>query len=104
MIQQTMEKRIIIKFYSVYNYDKKPIVISLMGNHDYIDSKYNNTQNQLKFFKYMKSYPYSHYIINNFNFIFWSNDNYNIDKDFTWIESTLEKEKIIKIKKEIQFL
>ena len=80
-------------FYSVYNYDKKPIVISLMGNHDYIDSKYNNTQNQLKFFKYMKSYPYSHYIINNFNFIFWSNDNYNIDKDFTWIESTLEKAK-----------
>ena len=42
----------------------------------------------------MKSYPYSHYIINNFNFIFWSNDDLNNKKlrseDFSWIKSTLE--------------
>jgi hypothetical protein len=43
----------------------------------------------------MKSYPYSHFIINDYNFIFWSNDNYDIEEnaiqDYNWIKSTLEK-------------
>jgi len=85
-------------FYSVYNYNQTtPIVISLMGNHDYMDMKSDIIQNQQKFFKYMKSYPYSHYIINNYNFIFWSNDNYNYNdngiQDFSWIKMSLEKAK-----------
>ena len=66
-----------------------------MGNHDYKDLKFTNLENQQKFFDYMNSYPYSHFIINNFNFIFWSSDNHNIDEsaieDYTWIKSTLEK-------------
>ena len=83
-------------FYSVYEYNQiSPIIISLMGNHDYYDRKYQVIRNQHKFYKYMKSYPYSHYIINNFNFIFWSNDDLNNKKlrseDFSWIKSTLEK-------------
>ena len=65
-----------------------------MGNHDYYDRKYQIIGNQNKFYQYMKSYPYSHYIINNFNFIFWSNDDLNNKKlrseDFSWIKSTLE--------------
>ena len=82
-------------FYSVYKYNKTPIVISLMGNHDYYDSYYKKTQNQQKFYNYMKSYPYSHYIINNYSFIFWSNDNGDYSEetgieDYSWIKSTLE--------------
>ena len=73
-----------------------------MGNHDYMDRKSDIIQNQQKFFKYMKSYPYSHYIINNYNFIFWSNDNYNYNdkgiQDFSWIKMSLEKAKNNKIK------
>ena len=63
-------------FYSVYNNNKKPIIISIMGNNDYKDKKLSIIGNQKQFFNYMNSYPYSHYIINNYNFIFWSNDNY----------------------------
>ena len=82
-------------FYSVYDYNRtSPIVLSLMGNHDYMDRKYKIIENQQKFFIYMKSYPYSHYIINNFNFIFWSNDNYYHDEpgvnNDSWIKSSLE--------------
>ena len=51
----------------------------------------------------MKSYPYAHYIINNFNFIFWSNDNSIYDEmgvqDNLWIKSTLEKAREKKNKK-----
>ena len=83
-------------FYSVYEYNQSsPIVISLMGNHDYYDRKYQIIGNQNKFYQYMKSYPYSHYIINNFNFIFWSNDDLNNKEirkeDYYWIKSALEK-------------
>ena len=71
---------------------KFPIVISIMGNHDYMDNNYEIIQNQQKFFNYMKSYPYSHFIINDYNFIFWSNDNYDIEEnaiqDYNWIKST----------------
>ena len=85
-------------FYSVYNNNQTtPVVISIMGNHDYMDIAFKNKENQEKFFKYTKSYPYSHYIINNYNFIFWSNDNLNYDdygtEDYTWIESKLYKAK-----------
>ena len=92
-------------FYSVYNSNNSPFLISLMGNHDYTDMKTDNNyikiQEEEKFYNYMKSYPYSHYIINKYNFIFWSNDYlsytdyfHNVDKvDDTWIKSTLEKAK-----------
>ena len=84
-------------FYSVYDIsdNKTPIVISIMGNHDYMDDNYEIIHNQQKFFNYMKSYPYSHFIINDYNFIFWSNDNYDFEEnaiqDYNWIKSTLEK-------------
>ena len=51
----------------------------------------------------MKSYPYSHYIINNYNFIFWSSDNSNNEEnaieDYSWIKSTLENARKNKNKK-----
>ena len=91
-------------FYSVYdNYYNSPIVLSLMGNHDYIDLKLDVNKSRQRFYKYMKSYPYSHYIINNYNFIFWSNDNSQINitgiQDYSWIKSTLEKARKNKNKK-----
>ena len=91
-------------FYLVYdNYYQNPIVISLMGNHDYIDLKFDVDKSRKRFYNYMKSYPYSHYIINNFNFIFWSNDNFQISnfgiKDYSWIKSSLEKARKNKNKK-----
>jgi Icc-related predicted phosphoesterase len=74
-----------------------------MGNHDYIDLKFDVDKSRKRFYNYMKSYPYSHYIINNFNFIFWSNDNSGINntaiKDYSWIKKTLEKARKIKNKK-----
>ena len=74
-----------------------------MGNHDYMDTQFENNENQQKFFYFMKSYPYSHYIINNLNFIFWSNDNSIYDEmgvqDNLWIKSTLEKAREKKNKK-----
>ena len=81
--------------YSVYKYNQTPIIISLMGNHDYFDMADEDDKNRQKFFIYMKSYPYSHYIINNYNFIFWSNDNFNYEEHgvqyYSWIKETLEK-------------
>ena len=67
-------------FYSVYNNYKKPTIISVMGNNDYRDKKFRKIENQKKLFNYIKAYPYSHYIINNYNFIFWSNDNGSSDE------------------------
>ena len=82
-------------FYSVYNNYKKPTIISVMGNNDYRDKKFTKIENQKKLFNYIKAYPYSHYIINNYNFIFWSNDNSSSDEkgieDYTWIKLALEK-------------
>ena len=82
-------------FYLVYdNYNQNPKVISLMGNHDYIDLKFDINKSRQRFYNFMKSYPYSHYIINNYNFIFWSNDNSQINnsgiQDYSWIKDTLE--------------
>ena len=80
---------------SVYNDKHKPVLISLMGNHDYTDPTLTETQSQINFIRYIKSYPNSHYIINNYNFIIWSNDNKHHNelavKDFSWIKSTIEK-------------
>ena len=80
---------------SVYNNTHKPVFISLMGNHDYNNPNITKTQSQINFMRYIKSYPYSHYIINNYNFIIWSNDNKEwknyIVEDFSWIKSTIEK-------------
>ena len=82
-------------FFSVYNELNKPVVISLMGNHDYFDLTISDFEKQKNFYKVINSYPNSHYIINNFNFIFWSTDNeiisYNGITNYTWIENTLEK-------------
>ena len=81
-------------FYSVYNDIKKPIILSLMGNNDYRDTKHSILERQKTFYKYMNSYPYAHYMINNYNFIFWSNDNQNNNDNgvqkYSWIKSTLE--------------
>ena len=52
-------------FYLVYdNYYQNPIIISLMGNHDYIDLKFDVDKSRKRFYNYMKSYPYCHYIGN----------------------------------------
>ena len=84
-------------FYSVYNDIKKPIILSVMGNNDYRDSKFSILEHQKIFFKFMNSYPYAHYMINNYNFIFWSNDNQNTNENgvqkYSWIKSTLENAK-----------
>ena len=81
-------------FYSVYNDIKKPIILSVMGNNDYRDSKFSILEHQKIFYKFMNSYPYAHYMINNYNFIFWSNDNQNTNENgvqkYSWIKSTLE--------------
>jgi Icc-related predicted phosphoesterase len=80
---------------SVYNDKHKPVFISLMGNHDFNDPELTEIQSQKNFLYYIKSYPNSHYIINNYNFIIWSNDNNDHNelavKDFSWIKSTIEK-------------
>ena len=82
-------------FYSVYNEINKPIVISIMGNHDYLDTTISEYKRQKNFYKVINSYPNSHYIINDYNFIFWSTDNflnsYNAITNYTWIEKSLEK-------------
>jgi hypothetical protein len=66
-----------------------------MGNHDYNDPKLTETQSQINFLHYIKAYPNSHYIINNYNFIIWSNDNYDHNefaiKDFSWIKLKIEE-------------
>ena len=81
-------------FNSVYNDDNKPVVISLMGNHDYRDLTISEFNRQKNFYKVTNSYPNSHYIINGYNFIFWSTDNNLISYDgitnYTWIYNTLE--------------
>ena len=82
-------------FYSVFNENSKPRVISLMGNHDYFDLNFTNSENQKKFYKVINSYPNSHYIINGYHFIFWSQDNYLINDrgitNYTWIKNNLDK-------------
>jgi len=81
-------------YYSVFENNKSPILISLMGNHDYNDRNYTKLGNQKKFYDFVNSYPYSHYIINNYHFIFWSN--YFIRNDFSekieyaWVKSRIE--------------
>jgi Icc-related predicted phosphoesterase len=80
---------------SVYNDRNKPVFIALMGNHDFFDPKLTETQSQINFLHYIKAYPNSHYIINNYNFIIWSNDNYDHNefaiKDFSWIKLKIEE-------------
>ena len=82
-------------FYSVFNENSKPRVISLMGNHDYFDLNFTNSENQKKFYKVINSYPNSHYIINGYHFIFWSQDNYLINDrgitNYTWIKNNLDQ-------------
>ena len=82
-------------FYSVFNENSKPRVISLMGNHDYFDLNFTNIENQKKFYKVINSYPNSHYIINGYHFIFWSQDNYLINErgitNYTWIKNNLDQ-------------
>ena len=82
-------------FYSVFNENSKPRVISLMGNHDYFDLNFTNIENQKKFYKIINSYPNSHYTINGYHFIFWSQDNYLINErgitNYTWIKNNLDQ-------------
>lgn len=79
---------------SVYENHKRPILISLMGNHDYMDKNCSKLGNQKKFFKYMNSYPFSHYLINNYNFIFFS---YSFitkgdfkKEEYSWLKSKIK--------------
>ena len=84
-------------FYSVFNEIRKPKIISVMGNHDYFDLNFTSNENQKKFYKVINSYPNSHYIINDYNFIFWSQDNYLISENgitnYTWIKDRLNYSK-----------
>ena len=68
-----------------------------MGNHDYFDLNFTSNENQKKFYKVINSYPNSHYIINDYNFIFWSQDNYLISENgitnYTWIKDRLNYSK-----------
>ena len=82
-------------FYSVYhNSKKKPKVISLMGNHDYLNISLSITERQKQYYTLIGDYPSSHYIINNYHFIFWGNDNEKIQdlgiNDTRWINNELE--------------
>ena len=81
-------------YYSIFENNKKPILISLMGNHDYNDKNYTKLGNQEKFYNFINEYPFSHYIINNYNFIFWSNNHIKNEKsekeENSWIKSRLE--------------
>ena len=80
-------------FYSVYKDIPSPLVLSLMGNHDFYDFNYSSLENQKKFYKVTNSYPNSHYIINGYHFIFWSQDNYLISDsgitNYTWIRNNI---------------
>ena len=80
-------------FNSVYKDLSKPKVISFMGNHDYHDFNFNSNQNQKNFYDILKSFPNSHFIINNYDFIFWSQDNYLITEkgitNYEWIRNNL---------------
>lgn len=79
---------------SVYENNQRPILISLMGNHDYMDKKYSKLGNQKKFFKYMNSYPFAHYLINNYNFIFLSYSfiikGHSKKEEYSWLKSRIE--------------
>ena len=81
-------------FYSVFNNFSKPQVISLMGNHDFNDINFSNMEIQKRFCKVINSYPNSHYIINGYHFIFWSQNNYLINEkafdNYTWIKNNIE--------------
>jgi Icc-related predicted phosphoesterase len=81
-------------YYSVYENTKRPILIPIMGNHDYIDDTFSKLGNQKKFFKYMNSYPFSHYLINNYNFIFWSysfiRKRNSKKEEYSWLKSRIE--------------
>ena len=81
-------------YYSIFENNKRPYLISIMGNHDYSDKNYTKLGNQKKFYNYINSYPYSHYIINNYNFIFWSNNFIRNDQsekeEYSWIKSRIE--------------
>ena len=81
-------------FFSVYGNSSKPLVISLMGNHDFYDFNYSENDNKKNFYKITNSYPYSHYIINKYNFIFYSQDNHlNNEKGFNnykWIKHSIK--------------
>jgi len=80
-------------FNSIFNTKLKPKVISFMGNHDYHNLKFTNNQNQKIFFKIINCYPNSHYIINGYDFIFWSQDNKLITEEgvtnYSWIIDNL---------------
>ena len=75
-------------FYSVFNSLSKPLVLSLMGNHDFYDFNLTEIQRKKRFYKVMNSYPNSHYIINNYHFLFWSQDRH-LD-NYTWIKNNIE--------------
>ena len=81
-------------YHSIFENNKTPILISIMGNHDYKDQKYSIFGNQRKFFNYMDSYPYSHYLINNYNFLFWSYNSikkgYSNKRENHWLKSRIE--------------
>ena len=80
-------------FNSIFDNNYRPKLISFMGNHDYHDFKVTNRQNQQKFFNIINCYSNSHYVINGFNFIFWSQDNYLITEqgiiNYKWIKTNL---------------
>ena len=81
-------------FFSVYNNNSKPLIISLMGNHDFSELNFSENEKKKFFYKLTNSYPNSHYIINKYNFIFWSQDNHLINEkgfnNYTWIKNSIK--------------
>ena len=65
-----------------------------MGNHDFNDINFSNMEIQKRFCKVINSYPNSHYILNGYHFIFWSQNNYLINEkafdNYTWIKNNIE--------------
>ena len=82
-------------FNLVYNNTEKiPKVISLIGNHDYLNIQLPIIERQKQYYSLVGNYPSSHYIINNYHFIFWGNDNEFIEdkgiNDTKWINKHLK--------------
>ena len=79
--------------------NKMPLVFEAMGNHEYYTSKYKikgySLKKNIQMFKdnYNK-YPFYHFKINQFHFIFWSMQSYDSDEKYqvhkTWLQKHIE--------------
>lgn len=75
--------------HSIYNGFSKPKCIFIMGNHDFYNFKSTPEEIQKNFYKITNSYPNSHYIINNYHFIFLSQNNSENSINYTWVKNNI---------------